>query len=89
MDKVITIIIGLLCGIGQFLMMRYTLRPLAEGGTPQIFKMMFLQIPIPLVLLLGCAFIDKGLLPFAGGAFCLSMVVTSVANHLITLKKKG
>ena len=89
MGKVVVIIIGLLCGVGQFFTMRYTLRPLAEGGTPQVFKLMLLQIPIPLVLLLGCAFVDTGLLPFTGGAFCLSMIIASVANYLITLKKKG
>ena len=89
MDRLIALVIGALCGAGQFFLMRHTLKPLSKGGDPQIFKVMLLKFPIPLVLLVGCAFIDPNLLPFAGIAFCLGMVVISIANHLITTKKKG
>ena len=89
MDKVIALIIGALCGIGQFLMIRHTLKPLSEGEDPQIAKLMILKLPIPLALLFGCAFINTDLLPFAGIAFCLSLVTASVANHLRTMKKRG
>lgn len=89
MNRIVAIIIGALCGAGQFLLLRYTLKPLAKGENPGIGKMMFLQLPLPLVLLLICAFIDFMLLAFAGGAFCLSLITASVINYIVTLKKKG
>ena len=89
MDIVIVIIVGALCGGGQFLVLRHTLKPLSEGKTPRIGAMFILQMPIPIVLLLCCAFINVGLLPYAGGAFCFSLVVSAVTNHLITQRKKG
>ena len=89
MDKMISLILGALCGGGQFLVLRHTLKPLAEGGVPQIAKVMLLQLPIPLILLLGCAFINPNLLPFTGSAFCFSLIISGVANHLVTMKKKG
>lgn len=92
MDKILAIIIGAVCGIGQFLILRHTLKPLAKGEDPGVGmagKMMFLQLPLPLVLLLICAFIDVALLAFVGVAFCLSLITASVINHFVTLKKKG
>ena len=89
MDRIIAVVIGLLCGVGQFFIMRYSLKPLSEGGDPQVGRFMLLKLPIPLILLVGYAFVDSNLLPFAGIAFCLSMVLISVANHLATMKKKG
>jgi len=88
MDKFIAITIGVICGIGQFLMLRYTLKPLAEGKAPKVGKMRLLLLPIPLVLLVGCAFIDANLLPFVGIAFCLSLMAASIINHLLTTNKK-
>ena len=89
MDSIIALVVGLLCGIIQFFIMRYTLKPLAEGEDLPVFKFMFLKLPVPLVLLLGYAFTNADLLPFAGLAFCLSLIIASAANHLLTLKKKG
>lgn len=88
MDKFAAIIIGAICGIGQFLMLRYTLKPLSEGKTPKVSKVKLSQLPIPLVMLFGCAFIDIYLLLFVGIAFCLSLFAASVVNHFITMKKK-
>lgn len=89
MDKIVAIIIGALCGIGQFFILRYTLKALAEGEPAGVGKMMLLRLPLPLVLLLSCAFIDFTLLAFVGVAFCLSLITASVINHFVTLKKKG
>lgn len=89
MGKILAIIIGALCGIGQFFILRYTLKPLSEGENPGVGKMMFLRLPLPLMLLVSCAFIDFTLLAFAGVAFCLSLIMASVINHFMTLKKKG
>jgi len=89
MDKILAIIIGALCGIGQFFILRYSLKSLAEGENPGVGKTMFLRLPLPLVLLLSCAFIDFTLLAFVGVAFCLSLITASVINHVVTLKKKG
>jgi len=90
MDKILAIIIGALCGTGQFFILRYTLKSLAKGEkNPEIGIMMFLRLPLPLVLLISCAFIDFTLLPFTGVAFCLSLITASVINHFVTLKKKG
>ena len=88
MDKVIAAIIGVVCGGGQFFLLRYTLKPLAEGKNLKVGLLMFLKFPIPLVFLVGCALINPDLLPFAGGAFCLSLVAASVINNLVTLKKR-
>ena len=88
MDKVIVLIIGALCGVGQFLILKRTLKPLSEGKTPQIGIMFFLQMPIPMALLLCCAFINVVLLPFAGGAFCFGLIVSAVTNHLVTQKRR-
>lgn len=89
MDKLLVVVVGILCGVGQFFLLRAALKPLAEGKPPNVVKMLLSQLPIPLVLLLGCAYINVDLLLFAGVAFSLSMVLASVAYHLITLKKKG
>ena len=89
MDKIIAIVIGGLCGVGQFLLLRYKLKPLTEGNIPRIGRMLFLQFPVPLTLLLCYALINFKLLPIAGGAFCLSLIITSVLSHFTTLKKKG
>jgi len=88
MDKLVTIMIGAICGIGQFFMLRYTLKPLTEGEAPKVGMMMLLKLPIPLILLLVCAIIDVNLLPFVGISFCLSLMAASIINHLITTKKK-
>lgn len=88
MKILIVLVIGIICGVGQFFMLRFTLKPLSEGKTPQVAKMMFLQLPIPLILLLGCALVNTNLLPFAGGAFCLSLVAAAVVNHFITSKRR-
>lgn len=89
MDKILAIIIGALCGIGQFFILRYTLKSLAIGENPGVGKAMLLRLPLPLVLLISCAFIDFTLLAFIGVAFCLSLITASVFNHFVTLKKKG
>ena len=89
MYKFLAVAIGALCGVGQFFVLQYTLKPLAEGKNPQIGKMFFLKMPIPLALLLGYAFVDINLLAFAGGSFCVGMILAAVINHLATLKKKG
>jgi len=89
MDKILAVVIGALCGIGQFFIMRYTLKSLAKGENTGIGKMMFLRLPLPMVLLLGCAFIDYTLLAFVGVAFCLSMITASIINHFVTPKRKG
>jgi len=89
MDKAIALIVGALCGVGQFYVVRHSLKPLAENGELSLTKGVFLKVPIPLALLLGCAFINPRLLPFAGGAFCVCLIVTGIVNHLITLKKEG
>jgi len=89
MDKILAIIIGALCGIGQFFILRYTLKSLARGENPGVGRTVFLRLPLPLALLVGCAFVDFTLLAFVGGAFCLSMIAASVINHFVTLKKKG
>ena len=51
--------------------------------------MMFLKLPIPIALLVGCALIDTVLLPFAGVALCAGLMAASVVNHLMTTKKGG
>lgn len=89
MDKFLALTIGILGGIGQFYILRHTLKPLARGEQPQVGIMMFLQLPLPIALLLGCAFIDFTLLAFVGGAFCLGLIAASVINHITTMKKKG
>lgn len=89
MGKILASIIGALCGIGQFLILRYTLKSLTKGENSRIGKMMFWRLPLPLILLLCCAFIDFTLLAFVGVAFCLSLLTASVINHFVTLKKKG
>jgi len=89
MDRIIATVVGLLCGIVQFLIMRYTLAPLARGENIHAAKVLLLRLPVPAVLLLGCAFINSSLLPFAGIAFCLSLTVAGAVNHLLTMKKKG
>ena len=50
---------------------------------------MLLKLPLPVALLVGCAFIDTNLLPFAGIAFCAGLFAASVVNHLITTKRRG
>lgn len=89
MDKILAVIVGILGGIGQFFILRYTLKPLAKGDQPQVGIMMFLQMPLPIILLLICAFVDFTLLAFVGGAFCLGLITASVINHITTMKKKG
>lgn len=89
MDKAAAIIIGALFGIGQFLVLRHTLKPLEKGEDLQVGKTMLLRLPLPLVLLGGCALIDVVLLAFAGGAFCAGLIIASVINHFRMLKKKG
>jgi len=89
MDKILAIIIGALCGIGQFFILRYTLKSLTEGENPGVGRTMLLRLPLPLVLLLSCAVVDFTLLAFVGVAFCLSLITASVINHFVTLKKKG
>ena len=88
MDKLITIVISILCGIGQFFILRQTLGPLAKGESPQTALFMLLKLPVPLALLGGCALIDTGLLPFAGIAFCAALMLSSGINHLLTIKKE-
>ena len=66
---VLALIAGIACGVGQFFLLRRTLRPLSEGKNPSAL-MLLSQLPIPIVLLLGCAMINVTLLPFAGGGFC-------------------
>lgn len=88
MDKLVAIIISAICAIGQFFILRYTLKPLTEGENPNVGKMMLLKLPIPLLLLLVCAIIDVNLLPFAGISFCLSLMAASIVNHVVTTKKK-
>ena len=87
MGIVISILIGAACGVLQFFMMRYSLKPLSEGKDPRMVKVMLLKLPIPIALLVSCAIINIELLPFAGGAFCLSSVLSGVANHMMTLKR--
>ena len=89
MGRVIAVIIGAVCGTGQFFLLRHTLKPLTEGKTPNVGLFTILKLPIPLALLITCAFINTDLLPFAGGAFCLSLIIASVINNLTTLNKKG
>ena len=89
MDKIIALVAGALCGIAQFFVIRYTLKSITNEGNPKIVKGMFLKAPIPIALLLGCAFINSNLLHYAGGAFCLSLITAGVYNHLVTIKKKG
>lgn len=89
MDKILAILVGALCGIGQFFILRHSLKSLAKGENPGVGKTMFLRLPLPLILLFGCAFVDFTLLAFVGAAFCLSLITASVINHLMTLKKKG
>ena len=89
MDKILAITTGVLGGIGQFFILRHTLKPLARGENPQVGIMMFLQLPLPVALLLGCAFIDFTLLAFVGGAFCLGLIAASVINHIAMMRKKG
>lgn len=89
MGKILAVIIGALFGTGQFFILRRTLKPLEKGESPNTGKMLFLQLPLPLVLLPGCAFINFSLLPFTGSAFCSGLIIASVINHFATLKKKG
>ena len=89
MGKIIAFVLRAFCGIGQFFIMRHTLKPLSEEGNPMLIRGILLKVPIPFALLLGCAYIDVQLLPFAGSAFCISLVVSGVINHLVTLKKEG
>ena len=89
MGILIAIVVGAACGVGQFFLRRAVLRPLAEGKDIPVAKVLFFQMPIPFVLLLGCALVNAELLPFAGGAFCLCLVAASVVNHMVTIKKKG
>ena len=77
MDKIIAVVAGCVCGVGQFFLMRHTLKPLAQGKDPKTALFMILKLPIPLVLLVGCALVNPELLPYAGSAFCLSMVVAT------------
>ena len=79
------LIAGIVCGIGQFFLLRRVLRPISEGKNPSAL-ILFSQLPIPVVLLLGCAMIK--LLPFAGGGFCGGLVLSAAANLLIEKKKK-
>ena len=88
MDIIIVLIVGALFGFIQFLLRRRTLKPLAEGNPPQVGVLFFLKLAVPLVLLIGCALVDTALLPYAAASFCLSSIVATVANHLITNKKK-
>lgn len=89
MDKLIAVLIGLLCGVVQFFILRYTLKALSKGEEQGIGKTMLLRLPLPIALLVVCAVIDVSLLPFIGAAFCLSLIAASVINHVVTLKKKG
>ena len=88
MNKLITVVISILCGVGQFFILRQTLKPISKGESPQTVLFMLLKLPVPLALLGGCALIDTGLLPFAGIAFCAALMVSSVVNHLVTMKKE-
>ena len=78
------LIAGIACGIGQFFLLRRVLRPISEGKNPSAL-MLFSQLPIPAVLLFGCAMINVKLLPFAGGGW---LVLSAAANLLIEKKKK-
>ena len=89
MDKMIAVFIGALCGVGQFFILWRTLKPLTKGEAPQIAMAMLLKLPLPLVLLVGCAFLNTTLLPFAGIAFCAGLMAASVVNHLIRTKRRG
>ena len=84
---VFALIAGITCGVGQFFLLRRTLRPLSEGKNPSAL-MLLSQLPIPIVLLLGCAMINVKLLPFSGGGFCGGLVLSAAANLLIEKKKK-
>jgi len=88
MEHVFALVLGALCGVGQFFLIRYSLKSLAEAGKPQLVKVSVLKLPIPLALLLGCALLNADLLPFVGGAFCLTLVITGAVNHLLTLKRE-
>jgi hypothetical protein len=88
MDKIIALIVGILFGVGQFFLLRYALKPLAEGRDPKVFKVLFFQMPIPFILLLCCAFINPNLLPFVGSSFCLSLIVAAVINYFVTQKRR-
>ena len=81
------LIAGIACGIGQFFLLRRVLRPISEGKNPSAL-MLFSQLPIPAVLLFGCAMINVKLLPFAGGGFCGGLVLSAAAHLLIEKKKK-
>ena len=83
----ITIIIGVLCGSAQFFLRRLALKPLSDGKSPQIVKLFLFRMVIPLVFLICCALIDIDLLPFAAISLCLSSIVLSVINLLITKKR--
>ena len=87
MDKFITVIIGILCGVAQFFVMRYTLKPLSKGEAPFTALFMLLKLPIPIALLVGIALVDVGLMPYGGIALCVGLFGSSVLNHLITTKK--
>ena len=88
MEIIIVIIVGAFFGFVQFLLRRRTLKPLAEGNPPQVGIMFFLKMAVPLVLLISCALIDTAFLPYTAASFCLSSIVATIANHLITNKKK-
>ena len=89
MDKIIVIILGAVCGTAHFLLLRYKLKPLAEGKGLKAGRMLLLQYPVPLAFFLGCAFVNPGLLPYAGGAFCLSLITSGAVNHFTGMRKKG
>ena len=89
MNYIIVIILGAVCGAAHFLIMRYKLKPLAEGKGLKTGRMLLLQYPVPLIFFLGCAFFDPALLPYAGGAFCLSLAAAGAVNYFTAMRKKG
>ena len=86
MDRLLAVVAGLIFGVGQFFILRRTLRPLTQGSAPRTGLFMLLKLPLPILLLVGCALVDTGLVPFAGGAFCAGLVAAAVVNHLLTVK---
>ncbi|MFV0529370.1 MAG: hypothetical protein ACK5MN_11720 [Lachnospiraceae bacterium] len=89
MNILITILIGIAGGVGQFFIMRYTLKPLERSENPNIAKLMLLKFPLPLALLVVCGLLDYSLLAYMGGAFCGSLFLSSVINHIVMGRKQA